>query len=167
MLRAWCESDVESLVAIANDADIARFLRDRFPHPYTQPDALGWIAACLAAAAPTHFAIEVQGELAGGVGFDPFSAERRHTARIGYWLGRRFWGRGIATHALRACCEFVFSNTGILRVEADVYAPNRASMRVLEKNGFSLEGKHRLGVCKGEEMFDVLMFAKLRSDACD
>jgi RimJ/RimL family protein N-acetyltransferase len=74
--------------------------------------------------------IEVDGDVAGYV-FTFISAGRRV---VGYWLGRDWWGRGIATQALADFLELVDERP----LRATVAPANRASMRVLEKNGFRL-----------------------------
>ena len=58
---------------------------------------LDWIAK---QPAPTVWAIEVDGEAAGGIGIELHTDVERVSAEIGYWLGESFWGRGIATEAL-------------------------------------------------------------------
>lgn len=111
----------------------------------------------------THFVIEVDGTFAGGIGYLRFEAERRLSGEIGYWLGRRFWGRGIATAALRKVADLAFEREPILRLEAGAYSNNPASARVLEKCGFVREGVLRSAVIKGDEILDVIMYAKIRS----
>lgn len=51
---------------------------------------------------------------------------------VGYWIGREFWGRGVATAALRDFLGMVTERP----IEAWVAPTNLGSMRVLEKNGF-------------------------------
>jgi RimJ/RimL family protein N-acetyltransferase len=51
---------------------------------------------------------------------------------VGYWIGRKFWGRGIATEALRLTLEEISERP----LYAWVALTNRGSVRVLEKNGF-------------------------------
>jgi RimJ/RimL family protein N-acetyltransferase len=58
--------------------------------------------------------------------------EGKYEQRVGYWIGRQFWGRGIATSALR---EFV-AEVRIRPLYAEVANHNVASKRVLEKNAF-------------------------------
>lgn len=53
---------------------------------------------------------------------------------VGYWLGREWWGRGIATQALTEFLQIVTERP----LGATVAPANRASVRVLEKNGFRL-----------------------------
>ena len=96
-LRPWRRGDEPSLVRYANNRNIWRNLRDRFPHPHTAADADAWITKAEAEAPVTSHAIVVDGETVGGVGVDLGTDVRRRSAEIGYWLGEPFWGRGIAT----------------------------------------------------------------------
>lgn len=161
-LVAWDERHVEPLVAIANDAAIARYLRDRFPHPYTEDDARAWVLYNQNCAPDRHYAIEVDGVLAGAIGVERMSGERRGTWHMGYWLGRAFHGRGIATAACAALTRELFETTDALRAEAEVYHPNVASMRVLEKCGYVCEGIMRRAVTKGPDVYDAHLYAKVR-----
>ena len=63
----------------------------------------------------------------------------RLTAELGYWLGEPFWGRGLATAAVRAVTRHAFAAFPLERVFALPFGPNRASQRVLEKAGFRRE----------------------------
>ncbi|HEV7180807.1 MAG TPA: GNAT family protein [Candidatus Baltobacteraceae bacterium] len=164
VLRGWREGDVPALALLADDWDVARNLRDAFPFPYTLEDARDWIGRNARAGEPVNFAIEVEGELAGGIGVILGDAERRGTGEIGYWLGKRFWGRGIATAAAGAFSEYVFGRYDLRRVEAHAYGSNAASQRVLEKCGFKREGVLRGAVVKGSEVRDVHLFGRLRGE---
>jgi RimJ/RimL family protein N-acetyltransferase len=133
-----------------------------FPHPYTQADAERWIAIATGESAARYFAIEVDGVLAGGIGVEPAAAERTGTAMFGYWLGRAYWGRGIATDAARALSDVALATWEVRRLEATVFAANLASARVLEKCGFTLEGRLRaLYLDRAGEVCDGLLFARL------
>src|SRR3954465_9481743 len=68
-LRRWQSSDVASLVRHANNLNVARQLRDRFPHPYSSADAKAFLKATSRADAQTNFAIDVNGEAVGGFGY--------------------------------------------------------------------------------------------------
>jgi RimJ/RimL family protein N-acetyltransferase len=74
--------------------------------------------------------IEVDGQVAGNV----LSFIHRGARVVGYWLGRDWWGRGLATSALAAFLEIVDERP----LRATVAHGNLASVRVLEKNGFRL-----------------------------
>ena len=100
-LRRWAKSDVASLVRHANNLNVAKHLRDRFPHPYTRTHAFAFLTHAAASDAPANFAIVVGGEAVGGIGYVRGSDVERYSAEVGYWLGEEFWGRGIATEALQ------------------------------------------------------------------
>jgi [ribosomal protein S5]-alanine N-acetyltransferase len=72
------------LVRHANNYEIWRRLRDRFPHPYTHADAKQWIAIVRRQDPQTHFAIEVHGEATGGIGLELGSDIERRSAEVGY-----------------------------------------------------------------------------------
>lgn len=119
------------------------------------------------AATDNNFAIDVEGELAGGIGLDPFGGEKRLVAHIGYWLGRPFWGRGIATAACAALTNEALTRRDFVRLETAVYAPNAASMRVLEKCGYACEGVMRKAVFKHGVILDAYLYAKVRDDTLE
>lgn len=158
-IRRLRRGDEEALVANANDRDVWRNVRDRFPHPYGLGDAAWWIAN----SGETHFGIEVDGAVAGCIGFDRAEDVFRRSAEIGYWLGRRYWGRGIATAAVCAVTDRVFATTDIVRLYAGVFAWNPASARVLEKSGYVLEGRKKSAVFKDGQLIDELLYARVKA----
>jgi RimJ/RimL family protein N-acetyltransferase len=139
-LRRWRVDDAASLVEHANNLNVAKHLRDRFPHPYTARDAQLFLKAIATADPTMNFAIEVGGTAVGGLGYVPGNDIERFSAEVGYWIGEGCWGQGIATEALRLFAEYAFAKLRLLRLFALPFADNRASIRVLEKAGFSLEG---------------------------
>lgn len=163
LLRPWRIGDEQALVQFAGDRGIWLNMRDLFPHPYTRAHADGWIALNRARSGPQrHFAVEVDGLAIGSVGFDPLEDERRVTAEIGYWLARPYWGRGLATRALAAVTNYAFERFPYERLQAHVYEWNPASARVLEKCGYTLEGRLRRTVVKEDRVGDALLYARLR-----
>ena len=86
------------------------------------------------------WAIEVEGEAAGGIGIELHTDVERVSAEIGYWLGERYWGRGIATEALTAVTAEAFKRFEITRLYAVPFADHAASVRVLEKAGYVRKG---------------------------
>ena len=162
-LRPWKKGDEAQLAAIANHFEIWENLTDVFPHPYTLHDAEDWVQLNLKAEPTQNFAIIVNGKVAGGAGFSFKAGNFRQTAEVGYWLGLDYWGKGIASHALKECTEYVFSQyPEIHRLEAIVREPNLASARVLEKCGYELEGIMRKKFVKNGERFNLKLYSKLR-----
>lgn len=66
----------------------------------------------------------------------------RTMPRLGYWIGRKFWGRGYGTGAVVALTEHAFRSSSAERVGAGVFLDNRASRSVLEKLGFREVGRY-------------------------
>jgi ribosomal-protein-alanine N-acetyltransferase len=161
-LRPWRRGDEPALVRHANNRNVSRNLRDRFPYPYTAADAAEWIARASDQSRPTSFAIVVDGEPVGGIGIELGTDVFRRSAEIGYWLGEPFWGRGLATEALRALTDYAFVHFDLCRLEAGVFDWNPASARVLEKAGYVLEGRSRLAVTKDGRTGDRLVYALVR-----
>jgi len=159
VLRPFRVGDEEAIVASANDRDVWRNLRDRFPHPYTLDDARWWVANAPA----TNWVVEVDGVFAGCIGWTQGTDVFRRSAEIGYWLGRAFWGKGIATEALLISTERAFTTTDIVRLHTGVYAWNPASARVLEKCGYVLEGRTRNAVFKDGQFVDELLYARIKT----
>lgn len=163
VLRPWRMDDAAALVKHGNNRAVWRNLGERFPHPYTDAAAQAWLSEVVAKDGPTRiFAIDIGGEAAGSMGIHPGAGERAKMAVIGYWLGQAHWGRGIATRALRLVVDYAFVTFAFERLEASVYAWNPASARVLEKNGFTLEGRLRSRIYHDETLADELMYGLLR-----
>jgi RimJ/RimL family protein N-acetyltransferase len=161
-VRSFRADDAASLAHHANDREIWINLRDQFPHPYTLADARAWIAHAASAEQPTSFAIDVAGEVVGGIGLRLNEDVERISAEIGYWVGRAYWGRGIATDAVRAVTEHAFATHDLTRVYALPFAANAASIRVLEKAGYVREGLLRRSAIKDGLVRDQLLYTLVR-----
>jgi ribosomal-protein-alanine N-acetyltransferase len=161
IVRPWRQGDARTLVKHANNANVARQLRDRFPHPYTLGDARTFIEGVAGARPLTTFAIEVDGEAVGGIGFSPGTDVERFAAEIGYWLGEPYWGRGIVPEALELVTAYAFDECRVLRLFALPFADNRQSTRVLEKAGYVCEGILRSSSVKFGQPRDQAMYARI------
>ena len=161
-LRPYRRGDEAALARHADNRNVSRNMRDRFPYPYTAADAREWITRVSAQEPVANFAIVVGGEVVGGIGLEPGADVFRRSAEVGYWLGEPFWGRGLATEALRAVTEYAFRTFDICRLEAGVFEWNPASARVLEKAGYELEGRLRKNVTKDGQTIDQFLYAMVR-----
>lgn len=165
MVRAWQPDDAPSLARHANDRRIWLNLRDRFPYPYSLADAEAFIAMARAMSPMTFFAIAVDDEAVGGIGYTLHQDVERVSAEMGYWLGTSFWGRGIMTSALTALTRHAFDrHADLRRIYAVPYAWGGASIRVLEKAGYRLEGRMRQSAIKDGTVTDQLLYAILRDE---
>ncbi len=98
------------------------------------------------------------GEVAGNV----VSWERSGERLVGYWIGRQYWGKGVATRALS---EFL-GHVATRPLYARVAKHNVASLRVLEKCGFTISGHDTVPAdTGGEEVEEVIL--KLEASATE
>jgi RimJ/RimL family protein N-acetyltransferase len=160
-VRPWTRGDAAALVHHANNINVARHLRDRFPHPYTAADAKFFLKHATAANDPTNLCIDVDGAAAGAVGYVPGHDVERYSAEIGYWLGEEYWGRGIVTEALGLVTEHAFTGLNFLRMFALPFADNPASARVLEKAGYRREALLASSAVKYGEPKDQWLYVRL------
>ncbi|HUM00945.1 MAG TPA: GNAT family protein [Thermoanaerobaculia bacterium] len=164
-LRPFRPGDEEAIARHADDYEVWRHLRDRFPRPYTRRDAEEWIAFTATHDPPEHFVIEDCGAPVGGIGLIPGTDVDRVSAEVGYWLGRAVWGRGLATRSLESLTVYAFRAFDFTRLFATPFDDNPASIRVLEKAGWVLEGRLRSAVVKEGRVGDLLLYAITRADA--
>src|SRR5580704_11392481 len=75
-IRPYRVGDEDAICAVANDFIVARWMSRSFPYPYVRSDAEQWIKLATSDTRRRYFAIEVDGVLAGGIGVEPFGAER-------------------------------------------------------------------------------------------
>src|SRR5882672_580590 len=158
-VRSWRTADAEPISRYANNRKIWMNLRDAFPHPYTLRDAREYLRAVRQRTPETSFAIAVNDEAVGSVGFVLRQDVERVSAEIGYWLAEPFWGRGIATEALIAVTEYAIATHHLTRIYALPFAWNLASCRVLEKAGYILEARLRRSAIKDGQITDQMQYA--------
>jgi len=111
-----------------------------------------------------NFAVveNVKGELVGFCGIGSIDWHSRK-AMVWYFIGKEHWGKGYGTETLALLCRFAFENMNLRKLYAHVYGPNKASIRVLEKNGFELVGRLREHThLPGHGYVDELVYEKFR-----
>jgi ribosomal-protein-alanine N-acetyltransferase len=163
LLRPWSVIDAEELVLIANHKIIADNLRDGFPNPYSIDDAHDWLELVLKMGEPARFfAIVSEDRLAGSIGIVTKEDIYRKNAEIGYFIAQDFWGKGLATKAVKVATAYAFKTFDIVRVYAEPFADNAASCRVLEKAGFTLEAVLHNNVIKHGIIKDTCIYTILK-----
>ncbi|NHN84661.1 8-oxo-dGTP diphosphatase MutT [Acetobacter musti] len=164
-LRGLLPEDANAIHRQVNDWNVIRML-SRLPFPYPHELAEEWIASTVKQAedgSGYHFAITDQdGALAGCVGLTLVPGTRR--ASLGYWLGRRHWGRGIASLAADRICRWALANLPLDALEAKAAQDNAASCAVLRRVGFRQTGTGTLPfMARGGEI-PVFTFEAGRAD---
>ena len=165
-LRPWQPEDAESVAELADNEKIASNLRDGFPHPYSMEAARAFVASRILSDEKNElsYAIDIAGRAAGSIGIFRKADVYRKSAELGYWLGEPYWGKGVMTAAVYLMCRIAFSRLDIVRIEAEPFARNQDSRRVLEKAGFELEGILKKSVYKNGALGDSCVFALIRND---
>ena len=162
-LREYKKSDTSRLVQLANNENVSRYLVSSFPYPYTLKEAEWWIDIGSKKNGAITRVIEYQAEFVGGIGIQPQMGWRSHLAEIGYWVGEKYWRKGIGTEALGAMTQLALSTGEYKKLFAPVFGPNQVSMKVLEKNGYSLEGVLKQEVFKNGRYYDLYHYARIFS----
>ena len=162
-LRKWTEADLDSLVKYANNQNVAKWLTNGFPHPYTFEDGKAYLSM-IANDNPTKvFAIEINGEAVGSIGIFPQTDIHEKSAEMGYWLAEEYWGKGIMTKAIQETVNYGFQTFDIVRIFARPFSTNRNSQRVLEKAGFTFEARLKKALFKNGEFMDEIIYARLNN----
>ena len=139
LLRPGWREDAPALLAAIADEGIVRNLASA-PWPYTAAHAEAFLATERAPHEASMLVFDRTGgapELAGSIGFGRRPDGR---AEFGYWIARRFWGRGYATEAGRAVIAMARDSLRLKRLGSGHFLDNPASGRVLEKLGFKPTG---------------------------
>lgn len=137
------------------------------PYPYTLEDAKEWINYLIEYSDVNRMitlAIEDKSTLTlyGCIGA---SISKIHkNAEIGYWLGERYWGKGIMTEVLTEFIKFLFENMNLNRIYGGHFLHNPASGKVMEKSGMKKEGISRQVVLKNGKFYDIVNYAILKED---
>jgi [ribosomal protein S5]-alanine N-acetyltransferase len=151
-LRELSMNDAQAIADLMN-YNISKNLYE-VPDPYSIQDALAFINKAhndFESLSALHFAIEYKGMsdhrnnnpvFVGSIGLKNIDLTNKK-ADLGYWVGEKYWGRGIATECIRLIIDYAFSSCGLeLReIIAYVFSENKASIRALEKNGMKNKGE--------------------------
>lgn len=145
-LRSLRKSDEFWVAKHANDKEVARYIT--LPHPYSLRDAKKFIKKSkneLRKSKPKEICCGIElKENKKVIGVMSFVIDwKNENAEVGYWLGREYWGRGLAREALLLLLEYGFKKLKLKKIYARVHEPNVRSAKLLERVGFKIEGKLR------------------------
>lgn len=179
-LRKLRMSDAKDVYDNVKDDEIARFTV--IPQPYPKDGAQKFIRKSLynlRKGKEYVFAIipkEAEGKAAvtrragrreiliGAVTLVLNKNPEKKSAELGYWLGKKHWGKGIMTEAAGLAIKFGFEVLKLHRIQAHAFMENPASARVIEKNGLMLEGIVRHGEFKQGKWHDERLYSILEHE---
>jgi len=165
ILRKLKPSDASSIAKYANDKGVYRYTL-RIPYPYKLKDAKDFIKITnkeWKKGTKYRFGIVFNKEVIGTISLEDIKQDHKK-AELGYWIGRPFWGKGITSEAVHLILDFAFNDLKLNRISAYTFTPNKASQKVLLKNGFKKEGLVRENVQKDGKFYDDYVFGLLKKE---
>ena len=154
---------LDEFVKFKNNPNILNNKLDIPDNSYTSNDGMDQFKKQLDKTPAERFLIFYNGNFCGDIGITPKENVYRFNARIGYWIAEPFWGKGITTEAIKLMTEYAFETFEITRIEAGVFEFNKASMKALEKNGYTLECIHEKSVIKNNNVYDEYIWVKFKA----
>ncbi len=163
-IRPWRLSDAPSLAQSADNLNVWQNMRDGFSHPYTEADGVAFITMSMQADPVTNFAIVIDDQAVGGIGWVPHGDVERFSAEFGYWLAEPCWGRGLMSAVVRDFVDYIWRETDLVRLYAGIFAFNAASGRVLEKAGFRRVGILEKAAFKNGKFIDKVLYELIKKE---
>lgn len=164
IIKEFTYNDKDNFEKYVNDPEISKNNIDiPYPYPRSKIDLLfDQIIECYNQENPKHlaFGIYINNEVCGYIGLHKIHT--KHKAEIGYWLAKKYRNQGIMTLAIKKMCEYGFKDLNLKRIWAPVLSYNQKSKKVLEKNGFVLEGILKKSVIKDKKFIDEWIYAKVK-----
>lgn len=174
-LREILIYDAQDITLLLMNYNVSKHLWE-IPNPYSIDDALEFIKCANSdfnTLKALHFAIESKIiprsrnnlKFVGTISVKNIDLVNKK-ADLGYWIGEQYWGRGIATECLKLIIDYAFSaELGLKQLCAYVFPENKASIRVLEKNGMNKIGEvneyHKLS---GRDRTSFIYLTRRHSD---
>jgi len=139
-LREYTYEDLDDLAAMFADAELMRY----YSHPKSPEESLAWIEWNLGLYEQRGFGLWVMesletSEFVGDCGLTPQTVDGVTDIEVGWHTRREYWNQGLATEGASACRDYAFGDLGLQRLISIIHPDNRASRRVAEKIGMTLE----------------------------
>lgn len=168
VLRKLNHVDAPSLYENVRHKEVSKWLT-AVPYPYRKELALKFTLLAIRKFENKQafiFGIGIKGktkEPVGIISLEKVDHENKN-AMLGYWLGRKYWGKGFMSEAVKGILIFGFKTLKLHRIWANVYPENSASVRILQKSGFVLEGREREKFFKDGKWRDYLYYGLLKEE---
>jgi RimJ/RimL family protein N-acetyltransferase len=167
IIRPLKEEDAGSVYLNVKDPEIAKWTIN-IPHPYPKDGALSFIkksheSLLKGLSFDLGLEMKIESKVIGIMAL--LNLDWKHkNAELGYWVGKKYWNKGLATEAAQKMVDFGFKRLKLHRISARCFLNNDASRRVMEKVGMLQEGVFRKEVCKEGEFIDLVYYAVLREE---
>ena len=162
-IREWKSADKDGLIHMCNLID-RKYLSNNLPTPYNEQCAEWWFKTTGRNEGKNGvYRVILDGnKVIGSISIHRKEGIYCKDAEIGYMLLDEYSGKGIMTKAVKEICNISFSQLDIIRITGLIYEPNIASSRVLEKNGFILEGAMKKAIFKDRSIYNLKIYANIK-----
>lgn len=166
-IRKYKLSDAKDLYKNIKDKEITKWTCS-IPSPYPKNEALRFIKRnyrLIKNKKAFSFAICLIGtdKVIGGIALTNLDWKEK-SAELGYWVGKKYWGKGLTTEAVKLALKFSFDKLKLHRIWARVFEENVSSVRILKRCKFKLEGKRRESRFRYGKWHNELMFSILSKE---
>ena len=166
ILRQVTNDDVNSLLKYLSDIDVMKYYGlEPFKTIRDALDEISWYKSIFEKGTGIRWGISLKGqdEIIGSCGF--FNRNVEHCrAEIGYELSKEYWGKGIASEAIKTVITYGFEQLNLQRIQALIETPNIPSQKLVERQGFIREGLLRSYEFTCGKFDDLYMYSMLKQD---
>jgi RimJ/RimL family protein N-acetyltransferase len=161
ILRKLTTTDATPIARFLQDKEVVKYLAD-LPDPYTLETAETFIRLVMEwekTGEAFHFAVseKSKNDILGVIGVKLIDQTNK-IGEIGFWLGREYWGKGVISKAIPQLISFAFNELTLHALLAEVFEWNTASMKALEKSGFTGVGLSQRKTCNSKTNEPVYLF---------
>lgn len=164
-LRDFAREDAQHFYDHSNNPRIRANMRDGFPLTYAECEAMISLYMAMEDEDGCVQAIDIGGHAVGSIGL--FVKDGGYNAELAFWLGEKYWGRGIMTQAIDMICPYGFEHLGLSRIYAEPFTANVGSRTILKACDFRLEGLLVKAYRKEGKLVDYCIYAKLNDYGAD
>ncbi|MBL7050880.1 GNAT family N-acetyltransferase [Candidatus Woesearchaeota archaeon] len=167
VLRKLEYSDAEFIYKHINHKDIVRYTMN-IPWPYTPEHAVQFIKKSKQGYKKGKelnlgITLKEDNQVIGIMSFNKIDLKNKN-AEVGYWLGKKYWRKGIAKEALILILDYAFKELKLERISSRTFHSNKASYGLLLRMGFKQEGIARKDIFQNNKWYDHLMFGLLKEE---
>ena len=139
-------SDAEDIFRNIKDKEVIEWLELNIQHPYSKIDAVkfirkSWRKIKNKKCYDFGIILKQDNKITGGIslGVDNIDWKNKN-AEISYWIGKKYWRKGLTSEAVKLILKFGFKQLKLHRIYGYASEDNIASQKVFKKSGFKLEG---------------------------
>jgi RimJ/RimL family protein N-acetyltransferase len=168
ILRKMEMKDAKQISKIANDFSVSRYTAS-MPYPYKLKDAEKWINHTRKKkdGYDLGIALRENDKIIGEVSINKIGESKKYKiGEIGYWLGKKYRGKGYAKEAAIILIDYLFNKFGLRKIYARVDGPNIGSQKFLENLGFKKEGvlREQVRYRFGNKWFDEFYYGLFKKE---